>query len=127
MWVAFLTSYLKDYWPCLVLGASLVYYLDVPDLRACCSEESWVHHVGLGSYFVTSQMAFLVHLEGIPGILSGPDDGIFSPPGFIDGPFGGIPGPPAGIPGPPGGIPGIIEPILGIPGPPGDIGKCEPP
>jgi len=63
MWVAFLTSYLKDYWPCLVLGASLVYYLDVPDLRACCSEESWVHHVGLGSYFVTSQMAFLVHLE----------------------------------------------------------------
>jgi len=27
MWVAFLTSYLKDYWPCLVLGASLVYYL----------------------------------------------------------------------------------------------------
>ena len=63
MWVAFLTSYLKDYWPCLVLGASLVYYLDVPDLRACCSEESCVQHVGLGSYFVTSQMAFLVHLE----------------------------------------------------------------
>lgn len=72
MMVAFLASYLEDYLACLVLEAFLVDYLDVQgllafavwdDWGACCSGGSWVHCVGLGSYFVTSLMAFLVHPE----------------------------------------------------------------